>query len=307
MNDFSGHGPLTFSAPAKINLDLHVLGRRPDGYHLLSTLMTFVSWGDRLEFRPGGEGVRFVCHPPLGEDPEDNLALRAARRLHALAAASPGIEIHLHKVLPVAAGLGGGSSDGATVLMVLNRLWRLGLAPAALRQEGLALGADLPFFIGQCAARAEGVGERLTPWPGLPEFFVVLINPGLPLATRDVFRAYAGGLTSTEKAVSIIALLGEKNGCGAPPVNDLQPVSRALVPVVGEMIDALLAAGAWLTAMSGSGPTVFGLFADRATAAGAAARIGSGHGQWAIHCGQTSNTHPFQQEWARQFPDNLPE
>ncbi|MBF0609669.1 MAG: 4-(cytidine 5'-diphospho)-2-C-methyl-D-erythritol kinase [Magnetococcales bacterium] len=290
---------LCFSAPAKINLDLRIVGRREDGYHLLQSHVTFLSWQDLIFFKKIEEGIQFSCSSDLGKA-DDNLALRAARRMAELAPHVGGVAIHLEKNLPVAAGLGGGSSDAATVMLVLNRLWQVGLTHQQLIDEGVALGADVPVFLGQQTCLMEGIGEKLTPVDLGPPWSVLLLNPRVPLVTKEVFRAYREGLTSSEGAINIFNLPRGKRVVN-PLVNDLQPVSQVLAPVVGEMVQALQANGAWLAAMSGSGPTVFGLFEDGPMAAKAAEAITNSHGHWLLFHGITCKQHPFEQEWRRQF------
>ncbi|MBF0285377.1 MAG: 4-(cytidine 5'-diphospho)-2-C-methyl-D-erythritol kinase, partial [Magnetococcales bacterium] len=213
-----------------------------------------------------------------------------------------GAVIRLTKVIPAAAGLGGGSSDAAAVLMALHRLWNLSLPWEEVLALGLTLGADVPIFLGGSAALAEGVGERLTPWPDLPEVPLVLVNPGVPLATAQVFKALAGPwpdparplplpqarATPSDDVAALAALLE----------NDLEPVSRRLQPAIGAAAEALRQAGARGVLMSGSGPTVFGLFVSDDEAHQAARTLGAVHPHWLAIAGRTANRHPFEAEWA---------
>lgn len=246
-------------APAKINLCLHVEGRRPDGYHDLAMLMQRVTLADRLTIalEPTG-GVRVQCPgvelPPGGE----NLAARAARRMLELAGGSGGVSLAIEKRIPVAAGLGGGSSDAATVLLALNDLLGLHLGAAELAVEGLRLGADVPFFLLQHTAWATGVGERLQPVAGLPRVCYLLVNPGIEVSTAWVFQNLR--LTYPGSVTKLPALPCTPDGLVRLLHNDLEPVTCSRYPVVTRIKQQLLAVGALGALMSGSGPTVFGVF-----------------------------------------------
>ncbi|MCP5278184.1 MAG: 4-(cytidine 5'-diphospho)-2-C-methyl-D-erythritol kinase [Thiobacillus sp.] len=248
-----------YPAPAKLNLFLHVVGRRADGYHLLQTVFRFLDVGDRLEISSRTDG-RIVLHAPLaGLPPEQDLCWRAAQALRQQAGCRLGADIRLDKRLPMGGGLGGGSSDAATVLLVLNRLWGLGLSRTALQHLGLGLGADVPVFIFGQSAFAEGVGEVLTPWAPDPASYVVLA-PEVHVSTPAIFAHPA--LTRNTPSVTISALSeGMRNH---DLRNDLEPVACALYPEVAESL-------AWLKTrgdarMTGSGACVFAAFPDRPTA-----------------------------------------
>jgi 4-diphosphocytidyl-2-C-methyl-D-erythritol kinase len=248
-----------YLAPAKINLCLHVLGKRPDGYHELAMIMQRISLSDRLEIslveRPG---VRVFCEgvvlPPGGE----NIAARAARRLLELASERRGVEIVIDKRIPVAAGLGGGSSDAATVLMGLNEMLGLGLSRQALMTEGVGLGADVPFFVFRDAAWATGIGDVLEKIDGLPPVWYVLVNPGVAVSTAWVFQNL--GLTSVWGVARLPRFSGTAEGLVPLLHNDLERVTVSRYPVVQGIKDRLAACGAVGSLMSGSGPTVFGIF-----------------------------------------------
>ncbi len=244
-----------FPAPAKINLFLHVVGRRPDGYHLLQTVFRFLDVGDSLEIGPRRDGEIRILAPLAGVPPESDLCWRAARLLQAHAGCRLGADIRLVKRLPMGGGLGGGSSDAATVLLALNRLWKLDLARAELQALGLRLGADVPVFVFGRSAFAEGVGEILTPWHPAPASYVVLTPPA-HVSTPAIFAH--PGLTRNTPSVTIAAL---SDGYGH---NDLEPVACALNPVVAEYLDWLKTRGE--ARMTGSGACVFAGFADRAAA-----------------------------------------
>lgn len=252
-------------APAKINLCLHVEGRRSDGYHDLAMLMQRVTLADRLTLRLDSSAeARIECPgvtlPPGGE----NIALRAARRMLQLAGTGAGVALHIDKRIPVAAGLGGGSSDAATVLLALNQLLGLGLSLSELAAEGLRLGADVPFFLLQHTAWATGVGERLQPVTGLPPVWYLLVNPGIEVSTAWVFQNLR--LTSPGAVTKLPALPTSIEGLVGLLHNDLEPVTLSRYPVVSRIKQQLLDSGALGALMSGSGPTVFGVFADAAGA-----------------------------------------
>lgn len=271
--------PRREAAPAKLNLALHVTGRRPDGYHLLDSLVVFLDIGDVVTLAEGplslsltGPFGAALAGPKGGAAPDDNLCLRAARL------AGREVAITLEKNLPVAAGLGGGSADAAAVLRAL------GARPP--RPE--ALGADLPVCLAGRPARMRGVGEILDPLGPLPPLHLVLVNPGAGLATPRVFAALGRRdnpplppvLPTLPDSAAAIALLGGLR-------NDLEPAAIELMPVIADCLAALTAAGAGLARMSGSGATSFGLFATAAAADRAADRIRAAapRGWWIARAG----------------------
>ncbi len=244
-----------YPAPAKLNLFLHVVGRRPDGYHLLQTVFRFLDYGDEVGFTLREDGVIRLLNPLPGVPVERDLCFRAARLLQEHAGCRLGADIRLVKRLPMGGGLGGGSSDAATVLMALNLLWRLDLPRATLETLGLQLGADVPVFIFGRAAFAEGVGEKLQAVTLPPASYVVLVPP-VQVATAEIFAS--PGLTRDTPEMKIPPL---PEGCGH---NDLEPVVIAAYPVVGEYLEWLRQYGD--ARMTGSGACVFGAFPDRAEA-----------------------------------------
>ncbi len=271
-------------APAKINLFLRVTGRRTDGYHTLDTLMQKLTLFDRLELRPLEEGIRLHCpDSDLAQD-GSNLVYRAAALFLARAGGRisgnlRGVELRLFKTIPVAAGLGGGSSDAAATLKGMNDLFRTGCSREELAEMGLELGADVPFFVASFpAARATGIGEVLTPAAGLAGYLVLLVNPGFSVSTRWVYQNLA--LTPEKKEFNLNSSRNDDAGpAGTPPqrgpdfdvsqmTNDLERVTASRHRELTEIKDFLLHQGARAAMMSGSGPTVFGLFpeqeADRA-------------------------------------------
>lgn len=239
------------AAPAKLNLFLHVTGRRPDGYHLLQSVFMLLDWHDTLHFelRPAGQLSREDLGAPL---PADDLVLRAARVLQQASATPHGAHIQVEKRLPAEAGMGGGSSDAASCLLALNRLWKLGLRLPALEKIGMALGADVPFFLRGRNAWVEGVGERITPVT-LPAARFAIVKPVRGLATGDIFVHPA--LKRDSDSATISGFAADPWGFGH---NDLEPVARQLCPEVGEAIEWLGSQGL-RARMTGSGSAVFAL------------------------------------------------
>lgn len=259
----------TFLAPAKINLCLHVLGKRPDGYHELAMLMQRVSLYDTVTIALVAErGVRVVCKgvelPPGGE----NIAARAARRMLELSGADCGVEISIDKAIPVAAGLGGGSSDAAAVLMGLDEMLSTALGKERLMAEGGKLGADVPFFIFKEPAWATGIGDCLETAPSLAPLWYVLVNPGVAVSTAWVYQNL--GLTSPGTVARMPGFLETTGGVVRLLHNDLEGVTIPRYPVIASLKKRLLGLGAAGALMSGSGPTVFGVFegVEAARAAG---------------------------------------
>jgi 4-diphosphocytidyl-2-C-methyl-D-erythritol kinase len=239
------------AAPAKLNLFLHITGRRADGYHLLQSAFMLLDWHDSLNFelRPGGCLSREDLGPRL---PDDDLTLRAARALRQATGCTAGAHIQVVKRVPAEAGMGGGSSDAASCLLALNRLWRLGLPLPALEAIGLALGADVPFFLRGRNAWVEGIGEKITP-VSLPPARFVVVKPPRGLSTADIFRHPA--LKRDSSGATIAGFAAEPWGFGH---NDLEPIGRQLNPQVGEALDFLARQGL-RARMTGSGSAVFAL------------------------------------------------
>ncbi len=243
-------------APAKLNLFLHITGRRADGYHELQTLFQFVDFGDVLDFQPRSDREIRRARPLPGVAEAQDLTVRAARALAARCGdAARGVDIQVHKRLPLGGGLGGGSSDAATTLVALNHLWGCGLATDALAELGLALGADVPVFVRGRAAWAEGVGERLEP-VRLPEPWFVVLAPGVTVSTAEVFCAPE--LIRNSRPITIRAFLA---GAGQ---NVCEPVVRARYPDVDRALRALAAYGE--ARMTGTGACVFAAFPSEAAA-----------------------------------------
>jgi 4-diphosphocytidyl-2-C-methyl-D-erythritol kinase len=252
----------SYPAPAKLNLFLHVVGRRPDGFHLLQSVFRFLDYGDSLEIAPREHGEIRLLNPLPGVAPERDLCWRAAHLLQQHSGCRQGADVRLIKRLPLGGGLGGGSSDAATVLLALNRLWHLDLPRTTLQELGLRLGADVPVFVFGRSAFAEGVGEILAPWTPAPAVYLVLVPP-VHVATPHIFAD--PGLTRNTPSVRIAALL---DGYGH---NDLQPVASALYPQVAEYLTWLKPYGD--ARMTGSGACVFVAFSERSQAEAALADI----------------------------------
>lgn len=271
---------LTLKAPAKINLYLRVTGRRADGYHTLETLMQKVDLCDELELKLcEQEGIRLSCVGGMLPEDSNNLVYRAAAFFLQTVASRraipvPGVELALKKNIPVAAGLGGGSSDAAATLLGLNALLGCGCSARELAALGLQLGADVPFFLAETsAALATGIGEILTPVTPLHGYCVLLINPGFPVSTQWVYQTLA--LTKNKNASNLKNSWKEGDFSSASREsandavrltamhNDLEAVTVSRYPEIKRLKDELIANGAVSALMSGSGPTVFGLFTDR--------------------------------------------
>lgn len=280
-------GELAEFAPAKVNLTLHVLGRRSDGYHEIESLVAFAGIGDRLTFRPGAQ-LELAVSGPTGAaagSAEDNLVLKAER---ALAAGVDGLRLGnfaLDKQLPVAAGLGGGSSDAAAALRLLARVNDLSLDDERVWAAARATGADVPVCLDPRARMMRGVGEILSNPMNLPELPAVLINPGVAVPTKDVFAALAApALTGPPEPDEFIAI--DTDAASLVPLlaarrNDLQTPAIRMQPVIADVLLALeRSANCLLARMSGSGATCFGLFGSPGTAEEAAQRMKAAHPGW---------------------------
>ena len=263
-------------APAKVNLFLRVLGRRPDGYHLLDTLIVPVSLYDVIEIRrvpakrqqPANARITIDCDDPAVPAGEENLAYRAAQLLLKQVERPTGIHIHIHiqKRIPLGAGLGGGSTDAAATLLGLNRLFKLNVSEARLERLALRLGADVPFFIRARPARAYGIGERLRPVRELVHFWLVIIYPGFPVSTAWVYNKLPKKLTKPTPGNSIATSLKRFDRLTDLLVNDLESVTLESYPKIRLLKEKLLREGAARGLMSGSGSSVFGVFGSKGLA-----------------------------------------
>lgn len=252
------------AAPAKLNLFLHIVGKRPDGYHLLESVFVLIDWADTLHVERRSDG-RLQRHDVLGGDlPADDLCLRAARLLQAETGCALGADIHLEKRLPAGAGMGGGSSDAATTLLALNRLWDLRLPLSRLLTLGLKLGADVPFFLGGGPAFVEGIGEILHPVTLPAQRFAVLKGPA-GLATKEIFSR---DLLARSEKLAIVAGFPASAGTAEQISaavdsgrNDLQPAAEAISSEVRDAL-ALLSKQFGNARMTGSGAAVFSVLAE---------------------------------------------
>jgi len=278
-------GPVERCAWAKVNLYLHVTGRRPDGYHEIDSLIVFAGVGDRLRIAPADRLELHVSGPLAAKVPRDrdNLALRAAERLADACRPRAGARIELEKHLPVAAGLGGGSADAAAVLNGLADHWRAPVPARTLDEIALELGADVPVCRHGRPAFVAGIGERLSRAPPLPPAWLVLVNPGVDLATAQVFAARAGGFSTPGRWTGVLSDTGALTERLAGLGNDLEAPARALAPAVGAVLARLGELPAVLLArMSGSGATCYGLFAGREAAQAGAAALAAERPDWWI-------------------------
>jgi len=281
-------------APAKINLGLRVLGRRPDGYHELESLFLPLDLADEVEVQERPEpGVALelegACDGVPGEG--SNLAARAARAFAEAAGLAGGLRIRLRKRIPAAAGLGGGSSDAGAVLRALAALHPERLSAQGLRSLALDLGADVPFFLDPRPARVTGIGEHIEALEGIPSLALLLLHPGTPLSTPEVYRAWDALAPPpgprSRPSPGPAALRGPRGLRGprslaawvsAEAVNDLEPAAVRLCPAIARLRQGLREAGALAVALSGSGPTLFGVFASRSAAERAAGQVSGGAG-----------------------------
>ena len=259
-------------APAKINLRLRVVGKRKDGYHLLDTIMVPVSLYDEIEItkaegkerkRSSVRKLKVTCDHPLVPQGKRNLAYRAAALLLAKSGADARVSIHIHKEIPVGAGLGGGSSDAAAALVGLNRLLKLRLSTRKLEKLSLSLGADVPFFIRPRPARARGIGERLSGLGKLPRLWAIILYPGFPVSTAWVYGKLQLTLTKPSANTSINSLLRNAVGLRKLLVNDLENVTLDRYPKVALLKARLTEEGAIGALMTGTGSSVFGIFDSR--------------------------------------------
>lgn len=251
---------LIVSASAKVNLALEVLGKRTDGYHEIATVMQAVDLSDRLSLEDADVLEVRTSDPALPTDGR-NLAGRAAEALRAAAGTSRGVRIVIDKRIPAAAGLGGGSSDAAAVLVGLNRLWGLRWAAARLSEVAAELGSDVPFFLHGGAAMGTGRGEKIEPLSGMP-LALVLVNPRFPASTAEMYaRLTPETYTDGGRARAVAAALASRRSArvAASLYNGMEPAAMAVFPQIERMRAALMAAGALGASMSGSGPTVFGV------------------------------------------------
>ena len=276
------------AAPAKINLYLHVTGvRAPNedkpGFHTLDSLVVFAAIQDVVSAEPADD-ITLTADGPFADGiplDQNNLIVRAAHALRTLSATTSGARLHLTKRLPVTSGIGGGSADAAANLRVLCRLWHINTYSRDMNRLALDLGADVPVCLTGKAAFMGGVGEALAPPPPLPEAWFVLVNPGVPVSTPDVFKARTGGFSSEGRFGYAPRNAGELAALLSARRNDLEAPARKLVPVIGDVLTTLSAqSGCLLARLSGSGATCFGLFGGAEAASQAALALSGAHRDW---------------------------
>lgn len=274
---------ITLSAPAKVNLHLKVLGRRADGFHELLTLMQPLDLADQVTVRLGAPGLAIACDHPELNGP-DNLAFRAAAAWYAAAGRPPEAWIGLEKKVPLAAGLGGGSSDAAAVLLALNALHDGLLAPERLVELAAGLGADVAFFLAGETALCTGKGERVQPWPDFPLLDYVLVNPGFPVSTAWVYAELDLAWTKNGGRTKMDCSSGSSLTLAQILINDLEQATLPAHPELITIKERLMALGARGALMSGSGPTVFGVFAGPEAARLAASQLSDQDRWWIQAC-----------------------
>ncbi|HBB17220.1 MAG TPA: 4-(cytidine 5'-diphospho)-2-C-methyl-D-erythritol kinase [Syntrophus sp. (in: bacteria)] len=274
---------ITKASPAKVNLYLRVLRRREDGYHDILSLIQQISLCDEMTFAPRAGGIVIRCPDSLLPEDEGNIVYRAAASFFSRIPAPPGIEITIRKKIPIAAGLGGGSSNAATTLMALNEISGSPLTRDEMLEMGAKLGADVPFFIFGNRAWASGIGDRFTEAAPLPPLWFVLINPGFAVSTKQVYQKLNLELTNGRIKYSIPRFCTVDH-LNRGLTNDLEKVTMRLHPVLERIKALLIGSGAGGALMSGSGPTVFGVFGDEESALRAEndLRQESRENRWAI-------------------------
>ena len=272
---------ITKASPAKVNLYLRVLRKREDGYHDILSLMQRISLCDEMTFSPGANRIFIRCPGSSLPEDENNIVYRAAAAFYSRIAARPDVEITIRKKIPIAAGLGGGSSNAATTLMTLNEISGCPLTREELLGIGAKLGADVPFFIFGNTAWASGIGDHMIEAAALPPLWFVLINPGFEVSTKLVYQGLNLGLTNGRINYSIPRFYTEGDVIRSFR-NDLEKVTLKLHPVLEQIKSLLLANGAGGALMSGSGPTVFGVFTDEESALRAEHRLRKQGNRWSV-------------------------
>ncbi len=276
---------LTDIAPAKINLYLHITGKRNDGYHELDSLVVFPEIGDNISIEKA-DGIELSSYGPFSDflpSTSENIVIRAAKWLKAVANVKVGAKITLCKNLPVSSGVGGGSSDAATVISLLKRFWNVSLDQNKLMKSALSLGADIPVCLKRQSSYIGGVGEVLISPPTIPAFWLVLVNPGIPVETAKVFSSHSPNFSpisrfnkSPKDAQSLAVLLSERK-------NDLENSAISLFPEIAEVLNSLAnIPNILISRMSGSGATCFGLFEDPSSAKLAEQLLKEEHPAWWI-------------------------
>ncbi|RTL29306.1 MAG: 4-(cytidine 5'-diphospho)-2-C-methyl-D-erythritol kinase [Rhodocyclaceae bacterium] len=280
LAQFDPAATIRVAAPAKINLFLHIVGRRPDGYHLLQTAFRMLDWGDEITLRRRDDGAILRTTDIPGVPAESDLVVKAARALQAATGSTFGAEIGVRKQIPMGGGLGGGSSDAASVLLALNRIWGCGLSRPRLQEIGLTLGADVPFFIFGETAFAEGVGEDLTPL-SVPPAWYVMVAPSVFVPTSEIF---SDPLLTRDSEILIMQAFATHT-----TRNDMQATACRKFPKVAEALGWLSQYGA--ARMSGSGACIFAPFDTKEAAEQVIAKAPQGLKVWVA---EGLDRHPLQ-------------
>lgn len=262
----------TVKAPAKINLALDVISKRSDGYHDVTMIMQTIALYDTISVRNGYEGIKLISDSTKIPVDETNIAYKAAHYLSTKYNVKRGAHIHIEKRIPISAGLAGGSTDAAAVLKLLNKAWELKLSKAELMDAGKRLGADVPFCIQGGTCLAEGVGEKLTVIKSMPDCYILLAKPNISVSTKEVYQSLK--LNEMQERPNIPAILQAIENQDLLKIsnsmrNVLETVTTKMHPIIVELKQKLMENGAIGSMMSGSGPTVFGVFEDMAAAYGA--------------------------------------
>lgn len=253
---------ISLDSPCKLNLRLDIVGKRADGYHMLRSLMERISLSDEIQIKIVEKGIQVTCDNQEVPTDESNIAFKAVKEILAYSSRNVGVEIDIRKRIPVAAGLGGGSSNAAAVIKGINQLLKLKLPREKLMQIGLKVGTDVPFFLFEGPALAEGVGEQLKKIRTMPKLLFLLVNPNIPVHTETVYRKFPiDSINRTDMEVP--SMYRTKRDVAKILNNDLEKVTIKDYPLIGEIKDEMVRLGALASQMTGSGPTVFGIFADR--------------------------------------------
>ncbi len=283
---------LSLSAPAKLNLRLDILGKRPDGYHDLLMIMDRIDLCDEVELRVIERGINVFCDDKTIPEGEANIAYRAVKEILAYSSRNVGVEVHIQKRIPIASGMGGGSSNAAAVIKGVNQLLKLKLPREKLMIIGAKIGADVPFFLFEGPAIASGIGDQLKKVKKIPKMSLMVVNPGIPVSTEWVYKnlRFNGSSSGNGRAHPASQVLSEipqiyntRKDVVRVMNNDLEKVTMKEYPVVAEIKKLLLSYGAVASQMTGSGPSVFAIFPDRASVDKAVSKIeGRSDKKWKV-------------------------
>ena len=271
---------ISMLAPAKVNLYLHVVGKRTDGYHLLDSLFVFADYGDKITIEPDDHLSLTILNSDLSCG-EDNIIIKATRKLADFLGKEPNVQIVLEKNLPIASGIGGGSTDAAATLLGLIQLWQVQIEKTDLMKIALELGADVPSCIEKIPVQVSGIGEKLAPAPAVPKLPMILVNPNKPVSTPMIFKTRAPVFSEAMPFVEPVKEIDEFIDELKKRHNDLQPTACQIEPAVQDVLNELFACPLTLfNQMSGSGGTCFGLFKTSIDAEKTADLIKSRHPDW---------------------------